>query len=144
MRTLSKTLAVSITPAYTAGDALGAPVALGRFNGELRSLTVTDKGNQGPAGSILFFDGDPVALGATFTDNGAAVIPAAALAKLLAIVAMPTYSTLDTKKLGSTGNLGISLKSENLYMAIVATGTPDFVAVDDVVVKLGIADRFEA
>lgn len=143
MRKFTKSLALSLT-AYAAGDAVGVPVALGQVNGTLRSLSLMDNANQGAAGQIIFFDGDPVAAGGTFTDNGAAVIPAAVMAKALAVIDVPAYKTVAAKKLATAANIGIGLHSNALYAVFVTSGTPTYGAATDATLQLAIEDKGEA
>lgn len=133
-RIIKKTLVVSTTPAYTAGDAVGAKTALGLINATLNSLTVIDAGNQGAAGSILLFDGLPAA--ATATDN-AAFVPSTDLTKVIAQIPVPAYVTTASKKIAHVSNLNLPVKSTGLYAVFVTTGTPTYAAVTDVTIVLG-------
>ena len=141
MRQITTTLAISLA-AYAAGDVVGTKVNLGKFNGKLHSITVRDNANQGPAGQILLFDGDP---GAIPADNAAFTWPASALAKLVGVVDLPTYKTVGSKKVGSIPSIGLAAKSEALYAVIVTSGTPTFAAVTDLSLQFAVADdKFEA
>lgn len=137
MRILKFTPTVSTT-AYTAGDVVGTKMALGQVDALLHSLAIADNGNQGPAGQILFFDGDP---GSVPADNAAFTWPTGALAKLIGVVDAPTYKTVASEKIATVGALGITLKSNACYAVFVTSGTPTLTSTSDLTFKFGLETR---
>ena len=144
---LKDTTAVSITPAYTAGDAVGAKRtitgALRTVNGSgiLESITILDRANQKSAFEIFIFDSNPAA--ATITDNVAFVFSTDDLKVLAHVtVAATDYITVNSKAVATLKGLGVTLKgadaSTSLYAAVVAVGTPTFAATTDLQLIYGI------
>lgn len=134
MRVLTKIPVISAA-IYAAGDVVGTKLSLGKHDGILRSIHISDDGNQGGACKFLFFDGDPGVVGA---DNAAFDFAAGALAKLIGVVDSPTFSTVDTKKVGSALNVGLAVKSSDLHVVCVSAGTPTPASVSDLTWKFGI------
>ena len=135
MRDKTITLAAS-TDAYTAGDTVGTKVDFGQVIGEIRTIVVTDNSNQGVAGNILLFEGNPAS--ATVTDNAAFAWGTGApdLAKLVGIIAVPTYITVASEKAATAANVGLGVNTNNLYAVLVTTGTPTLVAATDVSIRI--------
>jgi DNA-binding phage protein len=142
---IKDTTAVSTSPAYTAGDAVGglrtlANAVLTAGTGVLESITVLDRANQKAALEILIFDANPTA--ATITDNAAFVYSTDDL-KVLARISVGTadYITLNSKAVALIRGIGAVLKAASgtsLYAAVVTTGTPTFAATTDVQIIFGI------
>jgi hypothetical protein len=141
------TTAVSISPAYTSGDAVGAKRtitgALRTSNGSgvLESIQILDRANQKAAFDIYIFDANPT--NATITDNAAFVFSTDDLKVIAHIsVAAADYVTTNSKAVATKGGLGVALKgadsSTSLYAAIVTTSTPTYAATTDLQVIWGI------
>lgn len=139
-RIITKSLVVSTTPAYTAGDNVGGKISFGLMNATLNSVTLLDAGNQGAAGNLFLYDGDPTA--ATLTDN-VAHAGVADFAKLIAVIPIPSYVTTAAKKTAHVSALNLPIKSTALFGVIVTTGTPTYVAVGDLTLKLGFGPHGE-
>lgn len=144
---LKDTTAVSTSPAYTAGDAVGAKRtitgALRTTNGSgiLESITLLDRANQKAAMELFIFDSDPAA--ATITDNAAFVFSTDDLKVLAHItIAATDYVTINNKAVVTLKGLGITLKGANantsLFAALVTTGTPTYAATTDLQLTYGV------
>lgn len=145
-KTIKDTTAVSTSPAYTAGDAVGAKrtltSALRISNGTciLDSITILDRANQKAGLEILIFDANPT--NATITDNAAFVYSTDDLKVVARItVSASDYVTLNSKAVVCLRALGVAITgadgSTSLYAAVVTTGTPTFAATTDVQVSFG-------
>jgi hypothetical protein len=141
---IKDTTAVSSSPAYTAGDAVGGKrtltnALLAANTGVLQSVNILDRANQKAAMTLYIFDADPT--NATITDNAAFVFSTDDL-KVIAQVNISTtdYVTNNSKAFASIGGLNISLKAggTTLYAALVTAGTPTFAATTDVQIEVGI------
>jgi len=144
---IKDTTAVSTTPAYTAGDAVGGKRtitgALRTSNGSgiLESIQILDRANQKAAMELFIFDSNPAA--ATITDNAAFVFSTDDLKVLAHVtIAATDYITINSKAVATIKGLGIALKgadsSTSLYAALVTTGTPTYAATSDVQLIYGI------
>jgi hypothetical protein len=144
MAVVKDTTAVSTTPAYTAGDAVGAKRTIANAltavgTGVLESITVLDRANQSAALTIIIFDADPT--NATITDNAAFVYSTDDLKVLGQVsVSASDYVTTNSKAVATIKGIGLSLKSAgtSLFCAVVTTGTPTYVATTDVQIIFGI------
>jgi hypothetical protein len=142
---IKDTTAVSVSPAYTAGDAVGGKRTLANAvkaagTGVLESIVILDRANQKAAMKIIIFDADPTV--ATITDNAAFVFSTDDL-KAVAVIDIPAtaYVTLNTKAIASVNGIGAVVKAASgtsLYAAVVTTGTPTYAATTDVQVVFGI------
>lgn len=140
-------LTVSTSPAYSSGDSIGGKItianaarAAGRST-TLQNMTVLDRANQSPAGTILIFNADPV--NATITDNAAFVYSTDDLKVVARIpVAASDYVTINSKSIAGLPNLGRVLgapaSGTSLFAAFVTTSTPTFAATTDVQVTFGL------
>ena len=127
------------TAIYAAGDSIGGKITLtdamrvSGGSGVLSGLTLLDRSNQKPALEIFIFDSDPT--NATITDQSAFAFSTDDLKVIAKIVVTSTdWTTINSKATAELANLNRVVKasgSANLYAAIVATGTPDFVAGTD-------------
>jgi len=127
------------TAAYAAGDSIGGKITLtdamrvSGGTGVLSGITLIDRANQKPALEIFLFESDPSA--GTITDQSAFVFSTddtKVIAKV--VVATTDWTTINSKAVADLANLNrvvAASGSKNLYAAIVATGTPDFVASTD-------------
>jgi len=128
------------TKAYTASDVVGGLTTFAitdhGFDGQLSSVLVTDAAAQGEAYTLYFFEAEPSAIA-----DDAAWAPT--LADLKKLVTTVVVGTVDYSHGGSVALLGehedaemrVPLHSDsgNLYMYAVATATPDYAAVTDLV-----------
>jgi hypothetical protein len=143
---IKDTTAVSTSPAYTAGDAVGAKrtianaVRVSGGTGILESIILLDRANQKAAMELFIFDSDPSA--ATITDNTAFVFSTDDLKVIARVsIAATDYVTINSKAVATVKGLGIALKasgSTSLYAALVTTGTPTYAATTDVQLIYGI------
>lgn len=127
------------TAIYAAGDSIGGKITLtdamrvSDGSGVLSGLTLLDRSNQKPALEIFIFDSNPT--NATITDQSAFAFSTDDLKVIAKIVVASTdWTTINSKATAELANLNRVVKasgSANLYAAIVATGTPDFVAGTD-------------
>ena len=143
---IKDTTAVSTSPAYTAGDAVGGKRTItgalrtSGGTGILDSIVLLDRANQKAAMELFIFDSDPSA--ATITDNSAFVFSTDDLKVLARIpIAATDYTTINSKALVTLKGLGVVLKgnaTSTLYAALVTTGTPTYAATTDVQIIYGI------
>jgi hypothetical protein len=142
---IKDTTAVSTTPAYTAGDAVGAKRTIANAvrtagTGILQSVAILDRANQKAAMTLFIFDADPT--NATITDNAAFVFSTDDL-KVIAQVSIGAgdYVTTNSKAYALISGLNIPLKAASgtsLFAALVTTGTPTYAATTDVQLEYGI------
>jgi hypothetical protein len=136
---IKDTTAVSASPDYSIGDAVGGKRTLAsavRVSGGtaiLEDIILLDRANQGPGLEILFFDADPTS--ATITDNSGFVFSTDDL-KLIARVTIgqSDWTSLNSKKYAHIKSIGALLKAASgtsLYVAIVATTAYNAAATDD-------------
>lgn len=144
---IEPTVAVSTTPAYTAGDCVGGKLTLtgalraAGAGAALQSLLIRDTSNQKAALELLIFNADPTA--STLTDNAAAVIHASDVAKVIRriSIAAADYVTIDSKAwadLSPGGRVLAAPAGVDLYAAFVAVGTPTYALTTALGVVLGI------
>lgn len=143
---IKDTTAVSTSPAYTAGDAVGGKRTLTNAlrtsggTGVLESIHILDRANQKAAMELFIFDSDPSA--ATITDNSAFVFSTDDLKVLAHVtIAASDYITINSKAVATIKGLAIALKGNataNLYAALVTTGTPTYAATTDVQLIFGV------
>lgn len=142
---IKDTTAVSTSPAYTAGDAVGGKRTIAnavRVNGTgiLQSVAILDRANQKASMTLFIFDADPTA--ATITDNAAFVFSTDDL-KVIAQVSIGAgdYVTTDSKAYALISGLNIPIKAASgtsLFAALVTTGTPTYAATTNVQLEYGI------
>jgi hypothetical protein len=142
---IKDTTAVSTSPAYSAGDAVGAKRTIANAvrtpgTGVLESVTILDRANQKAAMTLFIFDADPTA--ATITDNAAFVFSTDDVKVIAQVnIAASDYVTTNSKALAQKTGLGVALKASSgtsLYAALVTTGTPTYAATTDVQLEYGI------
>lgn len=137
--------AVSATPDYSAGDAVGGKQTLAGAAREsggkvvLQSLVIIDKANQKKALTVLFFDSDPSV--ATITDNAAFAFSTdiSKCVGKLDIVA-GDYTTIDSIGVASLRSIGLELKtsgSASLYAVIVAGEAINLASTSDLTFRYG-------
>jgi hypothetical protein len=139
--TVTPTIAVSTSPAYTSGDVIGGKITLTsavQVSGGaslLHAIQLVDRSNQKPTGNIIIFNADPS--GSTLTDNAAVSIAAADALKVVSVIpiAASDWVTIDSKAFTTTlVGLGRKMKAASgtsLYAAFVTTSTPTFAATTD-------------
>ena len=143
---IKDTTAVSTTPAYTAGDAVGGKRTITNAlrtsggSGILESVQILDRANQKAAMELFIFDSDPSA--ATITDNAAFVFSTDDLKVLAHVtIAATDYVSINSKAVATIKGLGVALKgnaTSTLYAALVTTGTPTYAATTDLQLIYGI------
>lgn len=142
---IKDTTAVSTSPAYTTGDAVGgkrtiANAVRAQGTGILQSITVLDRANQKGGLTIFIFDADPT--NATITDNSAFVFSTDDLKVIAQIsIAAGDYVTTNGKAVAQVSGLAIPVKAASgtsLYAAVVTTDAPTFVATTDLQIEYGI------
>jgi DNA-binding phage protein len=142
---IKDTTAVSSSPAYTAGDAVGGKRTIANAvrtpgTGILESITILDRANQKAGMTLFIFDADPTV--ATITDNAAFVFSTDDLKVIAQInIGASDYVTTNSKAIAQKTGLGVALKAASgttLYAALVTTGTPTFAATTDVQLEYGI------
>lgn len=142
---IKDTTAVSTSPAYTTGDAVGgkrtiANAVRAQGTGILQSITVLDRANQKGGLTIFIFDADPT--NATITDNSAFVFSVDDLKVIAQIsIAAGDYVTTNGKAVAQVSGLAIPVKAASgtsLYAAVVTTDAPTFVATTDLQIEYGI------
>jgi hypothetical protein len=141
---IKDTTAVSTSPAYSAGDAVGGKrtisnALLTAHTGVLESVTILDRANQKAGMTLFIFDADPSA--ATITDNAAFVFSTDDVKVIAQVnIASSDYVTTNSKAIAQKTGLGIALKggATTLYAALVTTSTPTFAATTDVQLEYGI------
>ncbi len=149
----SKGKIISVTPvvtvgAYHANDCVGGKLtltdALVADGGSalLTNVVVVDDANQKAALEVVFFNANPAA--ATLTDN-AAIVFSTDLAKVIARVPITAadWATVGDAAVADVQCLrtleGVS--GNNLYAAVMTTGTPTFGAAGDLTFRFGL-DRY--
>lgn len=132
------------TSQYADLDVIDSVIALPKSvrkkagSGVIQSLVVVDSDNQAADLDIYFFDD-------TFTtaaDNAAWSPSYADMQKLIGVVNMRTYSTINSIAYSVVKNIGLSFdvasNSESLYMLAVSRGTPTYTAAGNLTIKVGI------
>jgi len=136
---------VSTSPAYSAGDAVGAKRTLANAvrsagTGILQTVAILDRSNQKAAMTVFIFDADPT--NATITDNAAFVFSTDDLKVIAQVnIAASDYVTTNSKAYAIISGLSIPVRAASgtsLYCAVVTTGTPTFAATTDVQIEVGI------
>lgn len=145
-RTIVVVPAVSVSPAYSLNDHIGAKMVIanalrpGSLSGRLMSLTVNCKTVQTNTLAMAIFKSDPT--GTTITDNAAANIAAADFDKLVGIYTlgagsskMGTHTTFNLDNI----NKAIQAAQTTLWAALINTvGTPTLGSVSDISAEFGI------
>lgn len=141
-------VAVSTTPAYSSGDAVGALLTFtGSLNkaassGTIQSVLLTDTSKQNANIDVIIFNANPS--GSTITDNAAINIVAADVGKIVARIpiAAANYSSFSATSVAvvANQNIPIQLASEGvtLYAAMVTTSTPTYATTTALTLRLGI------
>jgi hypothetical protein len=136
---------ISTSPAYTAGDNVGAKITLASAvrvsggTGIIQSITLSDKGKQSAATDVIFFSANPT--NTTATDNTAQTIHDTDLLTIIgvvSIVAADWFAFVDNSVASKLG-LGLAFKavgSTSIYAILVTRGTPTYTATTDL--QLGV------
>jgi hypothetical protein len=145
--TLSHTMVVSTSPAYTAGDSVGgkltfanaARFAAGSF--DIGGIVLTDAIAQSAEMDLVLFDSDPSA--STLTDNAAVVVAAADLSKICAIVNLNDYKVLGASGKSATYFFGISqpiklASGTSLYGVLITRSTPTYSGTDNLTLEMTV------
>lgn len=141
---ITPTITVSASPDYTSGDSLGGKITLPnavRVTGglsKLQTITITDRANQKPAGTLLFFNADPAA--ATITDNAAFALSTDVL-KVVAShpIVAADFVTIDSVAFLCYGNINKEMQAvgTSLYAAFVITTASNLAATTDIQIAFG-------
>lgn len=146
-RPLAKRIAVtpvvSVSPAYTAKDAVGALMTFAnaaRASGGsclIQSVQIEDKSQQMPLLDLVLFDRAITAP----TDNSVFNPSDGDLANCVGVITIPVWSDFSTNSVSSINNVGLEVVlsgSADLFGVLVTRSTPTFVSVGDIVVTLTI------
>lgn len=146
---------ISVTPAiqaaaYDTGDVLFNGTAtitdamrVNGGRGELRSINVLDKADQGAKITLVFFSVTR-SLGSA---NGAPSISDADAADILGYVVIDTADYLDVggAKFATLRNVGLLLEadaaSRDIFVSAIVTGTPTYGSTSDLVFRFGIGQN---
>lgn len=151
----AQTPAIDATPDYAAGDSLFTTPLEMKLNGSLggkgvvQSVTITDKANQKPTLTILFFKAAPS--GGTYTKNGQIALSAADRTNLLGKIdiASTDWTTLATgveavataygplPVRGATSSAG-GVTQHTVYFLVVVQSAYNAAAADDLTFAFGI------
>lgn len=132
--------------AYSANDVVGGEITLTNAarvsggSGVITDIVVLDDDNEKAALTIVLYDSDPAA---NTADNGAFAWGSGDLARCIGKVnvAGADYETMGGNAVAHKTGLGIGFKasgSANLYMYLIATGTPTYAATSDLQVKVKV------
>lgn len=142
----SRFIAVSVTPtigtdAYTANDVVGGlltfDVTGGAIGGGLiNSAWVVDDDDEKAALKLYLFDEAPT----TIADDAAFEPTAADLKKLVSVVSISAYTTVNSNAYCVVEDINnvFTAPNGNLYGYLVCTATPTYTAATDLTVKLMI------
>ena len=144
--TLRTTVTVTAT-AYEANDNIGGKLTIPAPEiGVIDSVRIVDQAAQAAAMDVVFFYDNPS--GTTFTDETAQDMADADLGKTIGHVGVTSgdYSTFADNSIATVANIGlpytIDVKGQNgacnMYVALVARGTPTFAATTDLELAIGI------
>lgn len=145
--TLTPTVTVSTSPAYTAGDAVGGKLTFtnaARFSGgslDIGGIVLTDAIAQNAELDLVLFDSDPSA--STLTDNAAVVVAAADLSKICARINLNDYFVLGASGKSATYFFGISqpiklASGTSLYGVLITRSTPTYSGTDNLTLKMTV------
>lgn len=140
---------VAATTAYSSGDVIGDHLTVSKAvldtkgTALLQSLTVLDKANQKSALDLIFFNEEPAA--SYGANNSAYGLNDSDLSKVIgriSVAAADYVSSGSNNAEATLRNLGLLLqsleKSKDVYVLVVARGTPTFGANGDLIIKLGL------
>jgi hypothetical protein len=133
------------TAAYSANDIVAGlrTLHLPRTSGYgcvLQSIAVTDNADQKAELIFVFFNADPSA--STVADHGAFTLHANDVAKVIGTVKVLAADYYDAGSVSIALKTGIGLvlssADEHIYCITIATGTPDYVAAEDLSIAFGV------
>ena len=137
-------IATVTAAAYTAGNVIGGvlyfpKVLAPSFRGVIQSLMVKFKASNGAGNfTVAIFGAQPTG---TFNDKAAPVIAPADTANLLGMYTMSNYFTsLGTHAIYQLDTFGhaIIAPTQDLWLVVIASGTPTPASASDMSVRLGI------
>lgn len=142
--TVAVTPAVSATPDYSSGDSIGGVMTVAALVGQaavpgtLSYLSVTSLVSIGADIDLVFFNANPS--GSTFTDNAAAVVAAADLAKIIGKVTLPSANWVLLSGTQYLQALATSVPisgqaAQSIYVAAIARGAINLGSVADLVFR---------
>ncbi len=135
---------VSTTPAYTAGDAVGAvlsfasAVRVSAGSGYIESVTITDLAKQSASLDLFLFDANP---SVPPTDNDPADIADADLVTCIGVIQVTGHHTANDNGVSCARAVGLGFKlasGTTLYGMLVTRSTPTFASVSDLTVRLAV------
>lgn len=135
---------VRITPSttqYTANDNIGGLLTLplrgvAYGTGRINSLLITDNDNEGAAGALWLFNARPTAL----ADNAAFLPTFDDLKKVVAVVTLPTFVTVNSLRVGVVEDIDTMFRTVRspLYAYLVPSATPTYATSREIYIRLGI------
>lgn len=131
--------------AHSAGDVVAAPEELVNFAREdgrgvlIQSVVLIDEGDQGAALDLVFLSAD-----GSLGSESAAAGPTDTVAKtILGVVSIEAsdYSDMANSQVATKNNVGLLLHpaaaSTSVWVGLIARGSIDLAAADDITVKIG-------
>lgn len=140
-QTVSAEPVVTVTAgAYSDGDVVGGLLNLSELagsggGGTIRQILLVDDAAQSANIDVYFFDGEP----STVADNAAfaSAMTAADLAKLVGVVSLSSYTTLNSNTYAVSTDVNLSHGTGELYAYLVLNGsTPTYAATTDIMLKV--------
>lgn len=134
--------AVSTSPAYTSGDALGIAFKISNMfrseapSGLLQDIVVTDASAQGQPIDFFFFSSQPV----SGVDNSPYTLNAADYANCLGVQSLFNYVTTGGASLGELDNIALPLEAGNgadIWVQMVTRGTPTYATTSAISLLMG-------
>jgi hypothetical protein len=127
---------------YGAGDSIGGALsfdigASATGGGTIDTLLIADNEGIGAAGALWIFKQD---LATPVADNDAFAPVFADFAKLLTVITIPSYVTVNSMKVATLADINDSFKVDGgkLIGYLVPSGTPDWAASKSIYIRLGI------
>lgn len=134
--------AVSTSPAYQSGDALGIAFKISNIfrseapSGLLQSIVVVDASAQGQPIDFFFFSDQPT----SGTDNSPYTLAAADYAKLLGVQSLFNYVTTGGASVGELDNIALPLEAGNgadIWVQMVTRGGPTYATTSAISLMMG-------
>lgn len=129
------------TDAYTAGDVVGGlltfAVGTASGGGILNSIMLIDEDSEAEAYTLYLFDAKP----STIADDAAFAPTIEDLRKLVAVVSIVSYTTVNSKDYAYIPDINQvfgQLGDGNLYGYLVPDATPDHTNADALYMRMGI------
>lgn len=144
-RTFEATLAISTSPAYVTGDALGVLITFdnavppGRLSGMIHTIILTDLDKENSRVDVVFFKANPS--GTTFTDNSALDIADADLPKFIGHkrIEPADYCDFLDNSAATVANIGLPFNLDggtSLYAVCVIRQGKTYTSTTDLTLKV--------